>query len=144
LTGESVHTGSVLTPSQVLALEPNLTPNLIGAIRFPSTACATANPLKRMLALRSNALKKGVNIQEFKEVFEIQNLGGKYKISIRDTKSELVDVNPTVTSYMQDIQTIVITSGALTPYVGALIKDLDPKLLPIIPVIGQMFSTPNN
>jgi glycine/D-amino acid oxidase-like deaminating enzyme len=143
------HTGAVITTEHMLKLEPILSPKLLGAVWFPDSSCATANPRKAMLGFKGKAESMGVKIVEYTEVVGIEREGGgkdSWSISTREFQRPGVrkagEEGLIPITKMNDTDMIIIAGGGLTPYVGSLIDGVEIDVLPVVPVVGQMFSTP--
>ena len=134
--------GALLTRAQALELEPLLSESVMGAVRFP--ACATANPKKTMLALRAKAIETGVEILEQREIRGVERERGQWRVVARRFGGHsCVDAHGGQREeYATTADVLVIAAGGLAPVVGSLIPGIVEGLLPVTPVIGQMWSTP--
>lgn len=74
-----------LTPEQAWALEPNLSPNLIMAVRVPD---ATMDAMRMPLRFFATAIKNGAVIKTYTEVLDVIKEGGTVRgVRVRDHTS---------------------------------------------------------
>ena len=117
------HSVELLTTREARALEPGLSPALLGAMYSPLRS--QADPRRATVALAALAARHGARILTQHEVIEITpRPAGGY--TVRTAAAELVAGD------------LVIAAGAWCGPVGALLG-LD---IPITPVRGQMWTTP--
>ena len=68
----------ILTPEQVLALEPNVTKDVKGALRCPTAGIV--NPFTLVAHAFENAIDNGVKLHLGEEVKDIHNLGDRFEV----------------------------------------------------------------
>ena len=116
------YTAELLTVNEARSIEPELNPELLGAVHFPLRA--QADPQKATRAFASAAADRGAQVLTGREVTEIARLGdGTYRVACPGeayTTSKLV-----------------LAAGA---WCGAL-GDLLGLRIPVVPVRGQMWAT---
>ena len=116
------YTAELLTVNEARSIEPELNPELLGAVHFPLRA--QADPPKATRAFASAAAERGAQVLTGQEVTEIARLGdGTYRVACSGeayTASKLV-----------------LAAGA---WCGPLGKMLGLRI-PVVPVRGQMWAT---
>jgi len=116
------YTAELLTVNEARSIEPELNPELLGAVHFPLRG--QADPQKATRAFASAAADRGAQVLTGREVTGITRLGdGTYRVACSDeayTASKLV-----------------LAAGA---WCGPLGKMLGLQI-PVVPVRGQMWAT---
>lgn len=116
------YTLDLLSTSEARSIEPELSPDLLGAIHMPVRA--QADPVKATRAFASAAAAMGAVVQTGREVSEIGALpGGGYRVVCSHESFEA--------------KSLVLAAGA---WCGPLGRTLGLQI-PVIPVRGQMWAT---
>lgn len=122
-----------LDADEVCKIEPMLRGGSVqGAVMFPN--CAVANPRKTTLALAKEACKQGVEIGTQQEVFALEEDQGLWCVHVRKLHDRLADEGE---EHRIWCGTVVIAAGAWSRHLG----ELAGASIPVIPVVGQMWST---
>ena len=114
----------LMTPREARAIEPEVNPELPGFVHMPNRG--QADPLKATQAFATAAVQRGVRLLTGQDVTAIRQSGdGGWQLE----------------TSQGDYQagTLVLAAGAWCRLLGALLE-LD---IPILPVRGQMWSTPS-
>ena len=119
------HAIELLTAREARAIEPSLSPSLLGAVYSPLRS--QADPQRATLAFARLAERSGARILTGRPVTAIEAAPG----SGRGWRLRAGDLD-------LDADAVLIAAGAWCGPVGALL-DLD---VPIVPVRGQMWATP--
>ena len=116
------YTAELLTVNEARSIEPELNPELLGAVHFPLRA--QADPPKATRAFASAAAERGAQVLTGQEVTEIARLGdGTYRVACSGE---------------------AYTAGKLVLAAGAWCGPLGKMLglrIPVVPVRGQMWAT---
>ena len=116
------YTLDLLTIDEARSIEPELNPELYGAMHFPLRG--QADPVKATRAFAAAATRRGANILTGREVIEIDRTAdGTYRVSCGGE------------SYAAP--TLILAAGAWCGPLGELLG----VRIPIVPVRGQMWAT---
>lgn len=154
--GGEVTAGGRLVPSTGVWLEPHEAKQLEPALGSVSgavllTATATAHPRKATLALADAARRAGVAIVENAEVYQVTRASGpevlrppRWRVRARVLRHRLddpeADGDGTVTVDVE-AGTLVLAAGGWVPALASLVDERLRAAVPVVPVIGQMWST---
>eukprot|EP00927_Polykrikos_kofoidii_P055431 TRINITY_DN49684_c0_g1_i1.p1 TRINITY_DN49684_c0_g1~~TRINITY_DN49684_c0_g1_i1.p1 ORF type:complete len:530 (-),score=63.54 TRINITY_DN49684_c0_g1_i1:7-1596(-) len=137
---------SVVTPSVLRELEPELNHQLLGAICTPQSG--SAHPRKTMFALADEARNAGAVIQERTEVVSIDRGQKSWLVTGQLLQDRLSEPSPDDETTIEADELIVACGGMTNGLLGLAMKNdtLWSQSLPsddtwVIPVVGQMFST---
>ena len=116
------YTLDLLTVNEARSIEPELSPELAGAMHFPLRG--QADPKKATRAFADAAAERGVNILTGREVIGIsRTTGGTYRVACLGETHEA--------------QRLVLAAGAWCGPLGEMLG----LRIPIVPVRGQMWAT---
>ena len=116
------HTVELLSIREARAIEPEMSPDLAGAVHFPLRA--QADPVKATQAFADAARREGAEVITGREVIDIMLLpDGVYRVASR---------GETHTAWQ-----LVLASGAWSAPLGEMLG----LRIPIVPVRGQMWAT---
>ena len=116
------HTVDLLPTADARAIEPELNPELLGAVHFPLRA--QADPVKATRAFADAARREGADVLTGREVTAIAPLpGGGYRIDCRGES--------------HTARQLVLAAGAWCGPLGQMLG----LRIPVIPVRGQMWAT---
>ena len=159
--------GVLLQAREVAAVEPALATAvaegaIAGAVWFTQTG--TAHPRKAMLALAEEARSAGVTVVEGAEVYSVQHEApagnanavgacdgvlpaastGRWRVRARLLAHRCDDPDPDdPDTGLIDVAAgaLVVAAGGWTPYVVGLAHEEMARVTPVVPVVGQMWST---
>ena len=116
------HTVDLLPTADARAIEPDLNPELLGAVHFPLRA--QADPVKATRAFADAARREGADVLTGREVTAIAPLpGGGYRIDCRGES--------------HTARQLALAAGAWCGPLGQMLG----LRIPVIPVRGQMWAT---
>lgn len=138
--------GAIVNSFYLQKIEPLLSPKLSGAVIYNN--CASVHPKKTLLQLKAKAMKEGVEIVENFEVLKIKNNSSSKTKVIAQQLSNRLDFSKKGQMKRVSCDNVVIACGGMSNAVANKIelhampkKTLTNCLIPVVPVVGQMFRT---
>ena len=104
----------LLTPSEVLEMEPNVSKEVRGALFAPTAG--VIDPFNLVVHCVENAVDNGVKLALNEEVIDIKDLGDHFEVITKKNKYET--------------KVVINASGLYSDKIASMVEDIDWKLIP--------------